>query len=185
MSSKVKRILLVLAGVSLLGIATFGQSRVVENYRKDNKADMKLFFYKSTLRMYAQLQKQLQDQFLDEDMPEIPQLTEMIAGIEKVKFFKYNMDDYNKEVSSFQELSSGIMDEGYEEMASASMQGNQITIYMMGEGANPEGFVILTLMDDAFTIIDIEGSPNFNQLFNFSTYLNNSSSQLSLSGILN
>ncbi len=185
MSSKVKRFLLVLAGLSLLGIASFGQSRVVEDYRQNNPAEMKLFFYKSTLRMYAKLQKQLQEEFMDEDFPEVPQLSEMIKGIEKVKFFNYPPDSLNTRLIDLQKLSADVLEEGYEEMATARVEGNQLTIFMLGESDQPNGFLIFTKMENGFTIIDIEGSPNFNQLFNFSTYLNKSSSSLSLSGILN
>lgn len=185
MSSKVKRFLLILAGISLFGMASFGQSRVVDDYRQSNTPEMKLFFYKSTLRMYAKLQKQLQEKFLDQDIPELPQLSEMISGIEKVKFYNYAKDSLNTRQTDLEKLSTDVLEEGYEEMATARMEGNQLTIFMLGESDQPDGFLIFTRMENGFTIIDIEGSPNFNQLFNFSTYLNKSSSSLSLSGILN
>ena len=72
--------LLVLVIFCSLAYSVNGQSRSVERFRKEHQPSLKMFFYKSTLKMYASLQMGLQQES-SSDLDEMPQISEMINGI--------------------------------------------------------------------------------------------------------
>lgn len=163
-----------------LAFSTQAQSRSVEDFRSDHKPTFKLFFYKSTLKMYSRMQLGLQSEFGDE-MEGMPQLSEMIDGIEKVKFFNYENWDSPEDQDLFAQLVDDIHSEGYEDLMTARVEGNRMNVMMKERRGDPEGFVVVVQMEHGFSIIDIEGYPNVNKILELSQFINSSSDNLRLS----
>ena len=61
----------------LFSTLAFGQSKSVEKFRNDNEPTLKLFFYKSTLKMFANIQMKMAD-----EMEELPDFSSVIKNIE-------------------------------------------------------------------------------------------------------
>ena len=130
--------------------------------------------------MYSRLQKGLQGEFGDE-MADLPQLSEMIDGIEKVKFFNYDEDKVPNGKASFQKLSDDVHKEGYEDLITARIEGNIMTVMMKEGRGRPEGFVVLVQTETGYNIIDIEGYPDVSKILQLSQVINGSSDNLRLS----
>ena len=171
--------LLILVIFCSLALTAKAQSRSVERFRDDHRPTYKLFFYKSTLKMYSRLQLGLQDEF-GEDMAELPQLSEMIDGIEKVKFFNYEGENIPSR-ALFAQLSDNVHAEGYEDLITARVEGNNMTVMMKERKGKPEGFVVLVQTETGYNIIDIEGYPDVSKILQLSQVINGSSDNLRLS----
>ncbi len=169
-----------LLSLSLSGIA---QSRSVERFRQDNRPTTKLFFYKSTLKMISRIDLAAIGGSNTSDFGDMPPIADMIAGIEKVKFFLYEDDDDRNDIdqSSFKALESKVLDEGYESMMSARVEGNIMNILMKERRGKPQGFVVLVTMEEGYSIIDIEGFPDVNNILKFSQFINSNGSNMGLS----
>lgn len=171
--------LLILVIFCSLAFSVSAQSRSVERFRDEHRPTYKLFFYKSTLKMYSRLQLGLQSEFGDE-MADLPQLSEMIDGIEKVKFFNYEGDGIPGR-TLFTQLSDNVHAEGYEDLITARVEGNNMTVMMKERKGKPEGFVVLVQTETGYNIIDIEGYPDVSKILQLSQYINGSSDNLRLS----
>ena len=67
--------------------------------------------------MWARVQLKLsENEDFSEELSRFPPLSELIDGIEKVKFFTYEDSDYNIEQSMFDELETDVSKEGYESL---------------------------------------------------------------------
>ena len=161
---------------SFSGIA---QSKSVEKFRNTHQPNLKLFFYESTLKMISRIDVVALSGStgLDSDLGQMPPITEMITGIEKVKFFMYDEPAKN-DAELFQQLQKDVEDEGYESIASARVEGNIMNLLMKERRGDPEGFVVIVTMEDGYSIIDIEGFPDLNNVLKFSQFLNENSSKL-------
>ena len=157
----------------------FSQSRSVEKFRNTNPPSMKLFFYESTLKMISRIDVAAigNTAGIDSELGKIPPFTDLITGIEKVKFFMYEEPARDDE-ELFSQLASDIEDEGYESIASVRAQGNIMNLMMKERRGDPEGFVVIIRKEDGYSIIDIEGYPDLNNVLKFSEFLNNNSSNL-------
>ncbi|MEC7756094.1 MULTISPECIES: DUF4252 domain-containing protein [Roseivirga] len=175
-----KKILTLGLCLCMVSFAT-AQSKHVERFRKDHKPTTSLFFYKSTLKMYARMQQSLQGQFDAEEFSEMPQLAEMIDGIEKIKFFLYEDWTSQQDRQLFEKLTEDVRSEGYEELMSGRVEGNQMSVFMKEGRSRPQGFVVIVRMETGYSIIDIEGYPNVNKIMKLSNLINNSSNSLNLS----
>ncbi len=164
----------------VIGFSVNAQSRSVEQFRDNHKPSLKLFFYKSTLKMFSRMQDGFQNQFLDE-MKDLPQLSAMVDGIEKIKFFNYEDWNSQEDQQLFSELTSNIQKEGYETLVSARVQGNDMNVMMKERKGKPQGFVVIVRMETGYSIIDIEGYPDVNKILALSQFINQGSSSLSLS----
>lgn len=129
--------------------------------------------------MYSRLQLGLQGEF-GEEMADLPQLSEMIDGIEKVKFFNYEGEGL-PDRSLFSQLSDDVHAEGYEDLITARVEGNNMTVMIKEKGGEPEGFVVLVQTETGFNIIDIEGYPDVSKILQLSQFINGSSDSLRLS----
>ncbi|PWL32173.1 DUF4252 domain-containing protein [uncultured Roseivirga sp.] len=161
--------LLVLVIFCSLAYSVNGQSRSVERFRKEHQPSLKMFFYKSTLKMYARLQMGLQQEF-SSDLDEMPQISEMINGIEKIKFFNYEGSEI-PESQLFTQLSEDIHAEGYEDLMTARVEGNDMTVMMKEKGDKPEGFVVFIQSSTGYSILDIEGYPDVNKILELSQFV--------------
>lgn len=173
-------IISILLSLTVSGIA---QSRSVERFREDNRPTTKLFFYKSTLKMISRIDLSALGGASVGEFQDMPPIGDMIAGIEKVKFFLYeNTGDSDYiDNSDFKKLKSNVEGEGYESMMSARVEGNLMSIMMKERRGNPVGFVVLITMEDGFSIIDIEGFPDLNNILKLSTFINSNGSNMGLS----
>ncbi|WP_420386225.1 DUF4252 domain-containing protein [Roseivirga sp.] len=162
-----------------LAFGAQAQSRSVERFRSDHRPSLKLFFYKSTLKMYSRMQMGLQKEF-GEDMADLPQLSEMINGIEKIKFFNYEeSSDISRQM--IDQLVEDVHQEGYEDLITARIEGNLMNVMMKESRGEPEGFVVIVRTEDGFNIIDIEGYPDVSKILELSQFINGSSDNLRLS----
>lgn len=165
-----------------LTVSGIAQSRSVERFREDNRPTTKLFFYKSTLKMISRIDLAGLGGASVSEFQDMPPIGDMIKGIEKVKFFLYQNtgnSDYIDE-SDFKELKSDVEGEGYESMMSARIEGNVMNIMMKERRGKPAGFVVLITMEDGFSIIDIEGYPNVQNILKFSEFMNSNGSSMGL-----
>ena len=170
-----------------LSTSLAAQSRSVEDFRQDYKPSLKLFFYQSTLKMYSRMQESMQEKFgMAEmgDLSQIPQLGEMINGIEKVKFFNYEDWTTEEDLELFAQLEKDVQDEGYESLMTARMDGNQLNVMIKERRDQIQGFVVIIQMEDGFSIIDIEGYPDVNKILELSQFINQGSENMNLSGVL-
>lgn len=154
----------------------FGQSRSVEEFREKHSPSLKLFFYKSTLKMFANLQMKMGDKM--DDLEAMPELSSIIKNIEKVKFFSFNERDYNPQDELFSQLEKDIVTEGYESMMTARMGGADMNFLMKGDAERPDGFVVLMRSEEGVNIVDIEGYPDLKQIMKFSEFMNKNTSGL-------
>ena len=153
----------------------FGQSKSVEKFRNDNEPTLKLFFYKSTLKMFARLQMQMSDQL---EINEMPDFSSVIQNIEKVKYFMFKEEDYGIDNPIFKNLEADIAAEGYESMMSARMSGANMNFMMKGTAEKPKGFVVLMRSEEGMSIVDIEGYPDLKQIMKFSEFMSKNTSGL-------
>ncbi len=160
----------------------FAQSRSVEKFREDNRPSTTLFFYKSTLKMISRIDLSSLGGADVSEFNDMPPIGDMIKGIEKVKFFLFEGSDDRHSVSlnDFKALQTKIEGEGYESMMSARLEGNNMNIMMKERRGNPQGFVVLITMEDGFSIIDIEGYPDVNNILKFSQFMNSNGSSMGL-----
>lgn len=179
-----KRLFLTLF-LCLFALSATAQSRSVERFRDRNKPTLKLFFYESTLKMLSRIDLKGMSGSLDSEFGEMPALAEMIKGIEKVKFFMYEDYTFEGADDEFKQLKHDVADEGYETMMSARADGNNMEVLMKERRGEPEGFVVLIKMEDGYSIIDIEGYPDVNNILKFSEFINKSSSNLTLKDAFN
>ena len=161
-----------------LATTAFGQSKSVERFRNTNDADLKLFFYKSTLKMFARLSTNLTGDLKQDENGEIPDLGSLIDGIEKIKFFSY--DERNISDSKFDQLKSDVTDEGYESVMTARIQGANIEILMKEKRSKPIGFVVLVKSQEGTSIIDLEGMPDLSNLMKLSEFMSSNTESFNL-----
>lgn len=177
--------LLILGLLVTISFSTYAQSESVEKFRNDHQPSMKLFFYKSTLKMISRIDfAAIAGDRIDgaEELGEMPPFTDMITGIEKVKFFMYD-EPAKDDPELFAQLQKDVLAEGYESIASVRVEGNIMNLMMKEDGDKPEGFVVVINMEDGHSIIDIEGYPEMNNVLKFSQFLNNNSSSLRFQGM--
>lgn len=168
-----RKSILLLALVATTTFA-FGQSKSVERFREDNEPSLKLFFYKSTLKMFANLQMALGDKVEQE----LPDMSSLIQHIEKVKFFMFDQEDYDPKSKMFDDLEASILKEGYESMMTARLEQATVNFMMKGSDARPEGFVMLIRSEDGFNVVDVEGYPDLTQIMKFTEFMNSNTSDL-------
>ncbi|MGW8122094.1 DUF4252 domain-containing protein [Roseivirga echinicomitans] len=151
----------------------FGQSKSVEEFRNENKPKLKLFFYKSTLKMFAKLQVQMAG-----ELEELPDFSSVVKNIEKVKYFVFDKENYVMDDPMFSKLETDILAEGYESMMSARMSGANMNFMMKGTPEKPKGFVVVMRSEDSVSLIDIEGYPDIKQIMKLSEFMSKNTSGL-------
>jgi hypothetical protein len=157
---------LILLLLMICSVSVFGQSRKVEEFRQNYRADNTLVFYKSTLRMFARLSVQFADQAEQKDLPDLGKL---IEGIEKIKFFTY---EYSSDQNSlFAGLKDDVAEEGYETVMSGKFGANNMELFMKEKRGKPSAFVVLVVGEQGAQLMDIEGVPDLNNLVEFSRYI--------------
>uniref|UniRef100_UPI0040475A6C DUF4252 domain-containing protein n=1 Tax=Roseivirga sp. TaxID=1964215 RepID=UPI0040475A6C len=168
-----RKLILVLALVATTTFA-FGQSKSVERFREDHEPSLKLFFYKSTLKMFANLQIALNDK-VDQELPD---MSSLIQHIEKVKFFMFDQEDYDPQSKMFDDLEASILKEGYESMMTARIEQATVNFMMKGSETKPEGFVMLIRSEVGFNVVDVEGYPDLTQIMKFTEFMNSNTGDL-------
>lgn len=156
----------------------YGQSKSVDRFRNDNDPDLKLFFYKSTLKMYARLSTNLTGELQLDDTGETPDLGSLIEGIEKVMFFNY--DPGSLTPNQMDQLYSDVISEGYESVMNARMDGANIEILMKDKRSKPVGFVVLIKSEEGESIIDLEGMPDLSNLMKLSQFMSSNTDSFNL-----
>ena len=116
----------------LLSVAfrTFAQSKSVERFRNDHAPDLKLFFYKSTLKMYSRINLENFGGITESDFGDMPSLADLIEGIEKVKFFMYQTFNDDEDRELFSQLTEDVVGEGYEVLMSARANSANMEVLM-------------------------------------------------------
>lgn len=164
---------LVVILLTVLCVSAYGQSESVEEFREKHRPDNKLFFYKSTLRMFARLSAQFA-----EDQEDTPDLGKLIDGIEKIKYFSYrpsaDLDDLSKG------LKSDIISENYESVISGKFGPNDMEVLMKEKRGKPVAFVVMVRGEEGLQLMDIEGVPDLNNLVEFSQYVSTNGDSFSL-----
>ena len=167
----------------VLSVSAFGQSETIEEYHDKYEPDQSFYFYKSTLRMFARLSKQ----WAERDGAEIPDLSELIDGIEKAKYFSYRASSDDK--ATFKKLRTDVLAEGYNEEASFSDRGSNTKVsilvkYSSSNSDQPVGYALLGLSEDNLMMLDVEGSPSLESMGQFATYMFASGNDFSWLGSL-
>jgi uncharacterized protein DUF4252 len=170
--------IVITAVLMALVFSAFGQSKSVDRFRNTNDPDLKLFFYKSTLKMYARLSANLTGEIKPDENGETPDLASLIEGIEKVMFFNY--DPRSLDANQMDQLKSDVLDEGYESVMNARMNGANIEILMKEKRSKPVGFVVLIESEEGESIIDIEGIPDLSNLMKLSDFMSSNTESFNL-----
>ena len=162
--------------LALCATAAFGQSKTVEDYRQQYEPDNALFFYKSTLRMFARLATDFAN-----DPDQVPEdLPDLVDGIEKIKYFMY---EYSSDQSEqFKTIKKGVESEGYESMMSLILksQGNSsLEVFLKEKNEKPIGFVVLVKGEEGMQMMDIDGAIELNKVAKFAEYVSTSSGDFS------
>ncbi len=168
-----------------VAFGAFAQSKSVERFRNDHTPDLKLFFYKSTLKMYSRINLEGFGGPTESDFGEMPPLADLIKGIEKVKFFMYETYNNEEDRQLFGQLTDDVMGEGYEVLMSARADGANMEVMMKERRGEPEGFVVMIKMPDQYSILDIEGYPDVNNILKFSEFINKNSGAIGLQDAFN
>ena len=126
-----------------VAFGAFAQSKSVERFRNDHTPDLKLFFYKSTLKMYSRINLEALGGVTESGFGEMPPLGDLIKGIEKVKFFQYEIYDQEEDRELFGQLNQDVLNEGYEILMSARADGAIMEVMMKERRGEPEGFVVM------------------------------------------
>lgn len=180
------KLLLLLGLIFCLSNNSFPQSRSVERFRQAHRPSFKLFFYESTLKMLSRIDlKVLGDPDVGK-FGETPPLGKMISGIEKVKFFMYEHDGASfahVAETGFQQLEKEVREEGYENLISARVKNADMKIMVREHRESVEGFVVFVKMEKAYSIIDIEGAPNVEDILKLSDFINSKAAGMRLSEI--
>lgn len=164
---------LVVILLTVLCVSAYGQSESVEEFRQDHQPDVKLFFYKSTLRMFARLSVQFAD-----GQEEIPDLGKLIDGIEKIKYFSYRPSSDLDELSK--DLKSDIVSENYESVISGNFGSSDMEVLMKEKRGKPVAFVVIVQGEEGMQLMDIEGVPDLQNLVEFSQYVSTNGDSFSL-----
>ena len=157
----------------LFSTLAFGQSKSVEEFRNEYKPTLKLFFYKSTLKMFANLQLKMAD-----EIEELPDFSSVIKNIEKVKFFVFDSATYANDNAIFNKLEKDIESEGYESMMSARIEGSNMNFMMKGTSEKPKGFVVFMRSESGVSVVDIEGYPDLKQIMKLSEFMSKNANGL-------
>jgi len=168
-----------------VAIGVFAQSKSVDRFRNEHTPDLKLFFYKSTLKMYSRVNLEAIGGVAESGFGEMPPLTDLIKGIEKVKFFSYDIFDENEDKALFDKLNEDVLSEGFEEIMFARADGTTMQLTMKERRGKPEGFVVLIRMPDRYSILDIEGFPDVNNILKFAEFINQNSQGMGLQDAFN
>jgi len=160
----------------LCATAAFGQSKTVEDFRQKYEPDNALFFYKSTLRMFARLATDFAN-----DPSQVPEdLPDLVSGIKKIKYFMYEYSSDQKE--QYKNLKKGVESEGYISMISSnlkSLDNSQLELFMKEVKETTVGFVVLVSGDEGMQMMDIDGSISLDKMAEFAKYISTSSGDFS------
>jgi len=170
--------IVITAVLMALVFSAFGQSKSVDKFRNTHDPDLKLFFYKSTLKMYARLSTNLTGDLQPDDSGEIPDLSRLIEGIEKVKFFSYDPGSLNADLMT--QLNTDVKGEGYESVMNARMNAANIEILMKEKRSKPVGFVVLINSEEGEMILDLEGMPDLSNLMKLSDFMSSNTESFNL-----
>jgi len=140
-----KKLILILS-LLISSILVDAQSDIINQLKVDNKTELSLYFYPSTLRM---LNLQHNEEFND-----------MVKDIKKMSFLKLDKNIFD--VSQFMEVVLALQsDEGLEEYI--VVDGKEQKLYLLGS-ESPTSTVAMAFFQNEYYAIDIAGSINMAEL---------------------
>ena len=130
--------------------------------------------------MYSRINLENFGGITESDFGDMPSLADLIEGIEKVKFFMYQTFNDDEDRELFSQLTEDVVGEGYEVLMSARANSANMEVLMKEKRKKPEGFVVMIKMPKQYSILDIEGYPDVNNILKFSEFINKNSGIIGL-----
>ena len=110
----------------------------------------------------------------------MPSLADLIEGIEKVKFFMYQTFNDDEDRELFSQLTEDVVGEGYEVLMSARANSANMEVLMKEKRESLRLCVVMIKMPKQYSILDIEGYPDVNNILRFSEFINKNSGIIGL-----
>ena len=121
-----------------------GQSKSIDQFRKEFKEDNNVFIYSSTLQMLN-----------SENNPEFADLTK---DIEEIRVLNYTKAGRKFTTDRITALKTSLKEEKYTELMIINEKDNKINLYSREKRGKTVGFVALVENPETFVIIDVDGS---------------------------
>ena len=134
----------------VLPLSIHAQSKVMRNLSDDYPDAFTLMFYHSSLNMLN----------IDDD----PTFARMIRDLEKIKLLRINKDADQFTKQNLSELKEELNDRGYEMLMVAKSKEFDITVYILEDDDDIEGFFLFMDEETDFFAIDVVGSMNVSDI---------------------
>jgi hypothetical protein len=121
-----------------------GQSKSIDQFRKEFKEDNNVFIYSSTLQMLN-----------SENNPEFADLTK---DIEEIRVLNYTKAGRKFTTDRITALKTSLKEEKYTELMIINEKDNKINLYSREKRGKTVGFVALVENPETFVVIDVDGS---------------------------
>ena len=121
-----------------------GQSKSIDQFRKEFKEDNNVFIYSSTLQMLN-----------SENNPEFADLTK---DIEEIRVLNYTKAGRKFTTDRITALKTSLKEEKYTELMIINEKDNKINLYSREKRGKTVGFVALIENPETFVVIDVDGS---------------------------
>jgi hypothetical protein len=121
-----------------------GQSKSIDQFRKEFKEDNNVFIYSSTLQML--------------NLENNPEFADMTKDIEEIRVLNYTKASQKFTTDRIAALKISLKMEKYTELMIINEKDNKINLYSREKRGKTVGFVGLVENPETFVIIDVDGS---------------------------
>ena len=120
------------------------QTNTTQNFHEEHEDATSLFFYRNTIRMFAQL---LKDDRIDD----------VVKEIEKMKFLRVEKtEDFL--ATEYKALVESYEDESYEDLMTMRSDGMNVNVLIREEGKVTKGLIIMANDEEQFMLLDVLGN---------------------------
>jgi hypothetical protein len=126
-----------------------GQSKSIDQFRKEFKEDNNVFIYSSTLQML--------------NLENNPEFADLTKDIEEIRVLNYTKASQKFTADRIATLKASLKKEKYTELMIINEKENKINLYSREKKGKTVGFVALVENPETFVVIDVDGSLDFNK----------------------
>jgi len=121
-----------------------GQSKSIDQFRKEYKEDNNVFIYSSTLQML--------------NTENNPEFADLIKDIEEIRVLNYTRANQKFTADRITTLKTSLKKEEYTELMIINEKDNKINLYGREKRGKTVGFVALVENPETFVVIDVDGN---------------------------
>ena len=136
---------------------SFAQTRTTQHFHEAHEEATALFFYRNTIRMFAQL---LQDERIDD----------VVKEIDKMKFLRVEKSD-NFLANEYKELVDSYEEESYEDLMTMRSDGMNVNVMIREEAKVTRGLIIMANDEEQFMLIDVVGNVPLDRVAELLSYV--------------